>query len=243
MRLPIDALRLDGGTQPRGLINFAVVEEYRDEMLAGAVFPAVVVFYDGTDHWVGDGFHRIRGAKDAHQSEVECDVRQGTREDAVWFSCGANQGHGLRRTNQDKQRAVDTAIKLRPGESDRMIAEHCGVAPATVGTRRQLFNLDSSPATTRTGRDGKTRTTTPANQAAGGKASAQKREERKPPTVAADVPDLTDFVSAAPEPQRVPPLKVDPLTGMLNAISAYPLADLIRARDFIDELIRDRSAA
>jgi ParB-like chromosome segregation protein Spo0J len=224
------------------MIDYTVVEDYKNEMIEGAKFPPVVAFYDGTDHWLGDGFHRLRAASAAGLEEIDADVRQGTREDAVWFSCSANRGHGLRRTNPDKQRAVDTAIKLRPGESDRTIAEHCGVSHTMVAGRRpvQVAKSATSAPEKRKGRDGK-HYPTPANPRAAQK-HGEKREERKP--AAADVPDLTDFVSAAPEPQRVPPpSKVDPLTGMLNAISAYPLADLIRARDFIDELIRDRSAA
>jgi hypothetical protein len=217
VRLPIDALRLDGGTQPRGLINYPVVEEYRDEMAAGASFPPVVVFYDGRDYWLADGFHRTSAAQEARQSEIECDVRQGTREDAVWFSCSANQGHGLRRSNADKRRAVETALRLRGGESDRAIAEHCGVSAQFTGdVRRQLSTADSSSGVKRIGRDGKTRTTTPAKQAAGGKASAQKREASRP--IAEPVPDLTDF---APPP-RAPSVR----DRLLAAVLEMPAADV-----------------
>src|SRR2546422_8185050 len=38
-----------------------------------------------------DGFHRVEAAVAAKIDKVECDVRQGTREDAQWFSFGANQ--------------------------------------------------------------------------------------------------------------------------------------------------------
>ena len=31
----------------------------------GNVFPPLVVFYDGTDHWLSDGFHRHAAAKKA----------------------------------------------------------------------------------------------------------------------------------------------------------------------------------
>jgi hypothetical protein len=72
----------------------------------------------------------------------------------------------------DKRRAVETALRLRGGESDRAIAEHCGVSAQFTGdVRRQLSTADSSSGVKRIGRDGKTRTTTPAKQAAGGKAS------------------------------------------------------------------------
>lgn len=55
-------LRRDGGTQPRAAINLDVACEYGDAMKSGAKFPPVVAFYDGTDYWLADGFHRVEGA-------------------------------------------------------------------------------------------------------------------------------------------------------------------------------------
>ena len=49
MDLPISKLRLDGGTQPRAAIDFTAVDDYQDAMEAGAKFPPVTVFYDGTE--------------------------------------------------------------------------------------------------------------------------------------------------------------------------------------------------
>ena len=142
--LPIDQIRMDGGTQMRALINETTVEEYAESMDAGDHFPPVVVFYDGTDYWLGDGFHRLRAAARLDRTEIAVDMRSGTRREAVLYASGANKAHGLRRTNEDKRLSVTTL--LRDDEwsqwSDREIGRQCGVDHKTVGNlRKELKNL------------------------------------------------------------------------------------------------------
>lgn len=136
--LRVSRIRTDGGTQPRSTILQDVVEEYAAAMVDGAEFPSVTVFYDGTDYWLADGFHRVAAASAAGLAEINSDVRQGTRRDAVLHSVGANATHGMRRTNEDKRRAV--RVLLEDPEwaqwSDREIARRCGVSPTSVGALR-----------------------------------------------------------------------------------------------------------
>ena len=68
-RIALDAIRLDGGTQPRARINEKVVAAYAAAMKAGAQFPPVTVFLDGADRWLADGFHRIHAARRAGLDE------------------------------------------------------------------------------------------------------------------------------------------------------------------------------
>jgi hypothetical protein len=140
MQLSIDSIRTDGGTQPRAELRNDVVEEYAELMRAGAAFPPVLVFYDGRDYWLADGFHRIRAWHRARPHQpIEVEVLQGTLDDARWYSYGVNKAHGLRRTNEDKERAVRTAL-LHPkaaGLSNVQIAEHCGVHERTVRRYRE----------------------------------------------------------------------------------------------------------
>jgi hypothetical protein len=56
--LAINLIRTDGGTQPRAELDYGVIQDYAQQMWEGAVFPDVIVFYDGVDYWLGDGFHR-----------------------------------------------------------------------------------------------------------------------------------------------------------------------------------------
>jgi transposase-like protein len=131
-----------------------------DAMKDGVRFPPITVFYDGTEYWLADGFHRTEAAFGAGLTEIACDVHQGTREDAQWYSFSANKTNGLRRTNEDKQRAVKAALAHSggAGKSDSAIAKHVGVAVQTVCSWREklqaTFQIGKSEK--RTGADGRT---------------------------------------------------------------------------------------
>lgn len=139
-----DKIRTDGGTQARTEINEATVREYAETLRQTAVeelpwpFPDVIVFYDGENHWLGDGFHRVNAAKQAEYHQVSAEVRQGTRRDAVLFAVGANATHGLRRSQADKRRAIETLLQDDEWGrwSDREIARRCNVSHPTVAAIR-----------------------------------------------------------------------------------------------------------
>lgn len=109
--VPIASLRLDGGTQPRSELNQDTVSDYAEAMKAKRAFPPVTVYHDGSAFWLADGFHRVAAAQRAGLAKLAADVREGSRRDAVLFSVGANAAHGLRRTNADKRRAVETLLR------------------------------------------------------------------------------------------------------------------------------------
>ena len=109
--LALNLISTDGGTQSRAKLNDATTLEYAEAMDAGAQFPPVLVFYDGEESWLADGFHRVAAAKRLEWTDIAVETRSGTRRDAVLFSVGANAAHGLRRTNADKRRAVETLLR------------------------------------------------------------------------------------------------------------------------------------
>lgn len=160
MHLPISCIRLDGGTQPRAAIHLQTVSDYMKDMLSGAEFPPVDVFYDGSNYWLADGFHRIKAAEKTGRDEIACEVHQGTQQDAQWYSFGANKGNGLRRTNRDKQRAVKAALQHPGGEglSDGQIAAHVGVSDQMVRNYRRRTEVTPKvlKSAKRKGRDGRT---------------------------------------------------------------------------------------
>jgi hypothetical protein len=142
-------------------------------MKAGEIFPAIDVFYDGENYWLVDGYHRVRAYMIALPGEaIECNVFQGSLQDAQWHSYGVNRTHGLRRSNEDKKRAVTFALAhpAAEGKSNVQIAEHCGVDEKTVRKYRchrqltsEIPKSDNNPATSiisksrpRKGRDGRT---------------------------------------------------------------------------------------
>lgn len=144
--LPIARIRRDGGTQTRAEISADKVAEYSEDMRAGAEFPAVVVFHDGSTYWLADGFHRVAAAEAAGLAEVACEVKQGDRRAAILYSVGANHDHGLPRSPADKRRAVETTLRLFADEgtrkSDGDIAEICRVSKRLVfDVRTQLVQM------------------------------------------------------------------------------------------------------
>lgn len=136
-KLPLSKVTADERLQPRARQDEAVVEEYADAYRSGAPLPRPVVFRDEAGkNWLADGFQRLSAMGLAKFTTAEFEVRDGDFADAKLFAAAANQGHGLRRTNEDKQRAVRFALEVRPQWSDRQIANHCGVHAETVGDIR-----------------------------------------------------------------------------------------------------------
>lgn len=149
MNLPLAIIRADGGTQPRVAINDTVVDDYATLMRAGSVFPPVTVYYDGTEYWLADGFHRLRAVDWIGGKEIECEIRQGTLQDAQWYSFSANKQHGLRRTEEDKQQLIRAALAhpMSAGMSDYAIAKHVGCSSHWVGTiRAEMFPVNEMPS-------------------------------------------------------------------------------------------------
>lgn len=82
-------------------IDIRIVAEYAAAMVEGAIFPPIVMFFDGNAYWPGDGFHRIEATKRNNVSNILADVRRGTRRHAVLYAAGVNASHGLQRTQAD----------------------------------------------------------------------------------------------------------------------------------------------
>jgi uncharacterized ParB-like nuclease family protein len=168
-QIPIDDIRIDGGTQLRAAIDQATVDDYAERI---DELPPSIVFNDGAANWLADGFHRLHGHNKAGKKKMLCEVRKGTQRDAILYALGANAAHGLRRSNADKREAVEAALADSEWSSlsDRKIAEMCGVSADFVGNVRRICNpitdaprpsCDQShdaPATRTVERSGKTYT-------------------------------------------------------------------------------------
>ncbi|MEM7756541.1 MAG: hypothetical protein AAF298_00215 [Cyanobacteria bacterium P01_A01_bin.40] len=138
-RVLISEIRRNGGTQQRVNLNHEIVKEYAEAMRTGAEFPAVKLRFDGKDYWLTDGFHTTEAAWSIGKQFIEAEITWGTQRDAILDSVGVNAEHGLRRTNADKRKAVNTLLN-DPEWSDwsnRKIAKHCRV---TEGLIRKIKN-------------------------------------------------------------------------------------------------------
>jgi len=177
--IELSKIRIDGCTQPRAELNQATVDEYAEAIKTGAQLPPVTLFYDGAHYWLADGFHRYFGAKAAGRTTIHEDITPGTLREAILYSLSANSKHGLRRSNADKRRAVQTLLDDAEWSkwSSNEIAKRCA-----VGVDMVIALRNSSLSETKvTEREVKTKhgTTTTMNTANIGK-KARPAEPEKP---------------------------------------------------------------
>ena len=155
--LSLELINIQGGTQARIRTNDDAIESYAEEMNQGAVFPPVIVYFDGTIHWLADGFHRYLAAKRLGRPSILAEVNAGGRTDALRHALGANATNGVYRTNDDKRNAAEIALEEWPELANPVIAEICRVSVELVRRRRteltQAGRLQKPERVT--GRDGK----------------------------------------------------------------------------------------
>ena len=137
--LPLERIKLEQHAQPRVELDDAYTEEITNDLQAGNEFPPVVVFYNGEDYWLADGFHRYFAHQKAGRSDIKAEVREGGMREAILHSVGANATHGKRRSNADKRKAVETLLQDEDWSkwSDRFIADACRVSQPFVSRIRQ----------------------------------------------------------------------------------------------------------
>lgn len=102
------------------------------------MLPPLSLFFDGVHFWLADGFHRYHACLQAGIERISAEIRTGSRRDAVLYAAGANTAHGLRRSNEDKRRAVSMLLEDPQWDqwSDNAIAKACGVSQPFVATVR-----------------------------------------------------------------------------------------------------------
>lgn len=193
--LPLAEISINGGTQARAEINMATVAEYADALSEGETLPPALVFFDGAKHHLADGFHRYHANAKIGATSMECEVRTGMLLDARLYAYGANQGHGLRRSNDDKRKAVLGMLSDFGDWSDNRIAKHVGVDHKTVAAHRPsiLGNSQDAPTTRTVERNGKTYA-----QDTAGQKKAGKEKAKKPAAVEPKTPEPAPATKAAP---------------------------------------------
>ena len=218
----LDKIRVDSGLQARCQIDEATVEAYAQAVRDQEDLPAVVVYDDGSgEYWLADGFHRDLAFRRVGMETIKAVVTKGSRRDALLFAVGANAQHGLRRTNDDKRKAV--TILLNDPEwtkwSNRTIAKKASVAEATVRRIRDELtakatqvNTSGAPKThlepaTRIGGDGKTYPATTKEETTGNSkpaAQAQQPANASAPQKEKDVSPVKEFDAiGAPVPDHI----------------------------------------
>lgn len=135
-KLNLDVIRIDGDTQPREELDQEMVVEYAELMRDGIKFPPVKVFFDGSNYWLVDGFHRYFATKSNGYVSIETEVKEGTQREAQLQSMTANSTQrGKPPTAKDKRRSAIRMIQdAEWGEwANIKIAEWIGISAMTVG--------------------------------------------------------------------------------------------------------------
>jgi len=156
MNIKIENIKLDASIQCRAAIDTTIVNDYAGRMIEGDKFPPIELYGTQTECWIGDGWHRVMAAKQIGAVDIPATLHVGGRTEALKHALGANALHGHRRTNADKRRCVELALKEFPKLSNRAIADMCGVSAEMVNSIRST-QLPESGTSTRIGKDGKNR--------------------------------------------------------------------------------------
>ena len=162
MKIKLAHIEMDTSIQCRATIDTALVNEYAERMAKGDKFPPIQLFGNNGKLWIGDGWHRIMAANQIGAVDILAEVKPGGRIEALKCALSANSLHGFRRTNADKRRCVEIALREFPKLSSRAIAEMAGVSAGLIDGIR-LEQLPIVGTSKRMGQDGKeypaTRTT------------------------------------------------------------------------------------
>ena len=142
--LPLNQIHVDAKLRMRARPDPGQAAKFARGLAAGEQFPPVMVYHDGSTHWLADGFQRYEAHRLAAQTEIVCEVRRGGFRDALLCACGADVVHGRRRTNADKRLAVSTVLADPEWSrwSDREIARMCAVSNMFVGKVRAKLAAD-----------------------------------------------------------------------------------------------------
>ncbi len=187
--IELSKVRIDSKTQPRAELNQDTIAEYAEAYKSGANLPPVTLFFDGSSYWLADGFHRYNAARDAGRTTIYEEIIPGTLRDAILYSLSANSKHGLKRSNADKRKAVQTLLDDPEWSkwSNEKIASVCVVSPHTVADIKKSRSANAeSEAVTYTTKHGTTAIMNTAN--IGRKNGAEKPEPEQPEASAPEEP-------------------------------------------------------
>lgn len=134
-KLNLALIRIDGDTQAREALSQEKVVDYSELMRDGTAFPPIEVFFDGSEYWLADGFHRYFATQKNGAVSIEANVHNGTLDDAQLYAFGANKGRGLEMSFKDIRSVVTRMLRhaVWGKWTNAEIARHIGCSKMTVG--------------------------------------------------------------------------------------------------------------
>ncbi len=113
------------------------IQKLSDRLLSGGTVPPVLIVTDHQTTWICDGYMRMQACIRA-KCKVPVLARSGNRADAIRLAIQMQSSYD--RSNEDKRIAVACALKSFPDDTNREIAELCGVSHTFVNKL-----VDASP--------------------------------------------------------------------------------------------------
>ena len=122
-----------------GLPNKEIVEQYAQNYTEKQGMPPIVVFYDEDtkQFYLADGRHRCAAIESLGRKAIMANLHQGSLMEALKFALLANSQHGLPRTQADKRRCIEAALKEWPTASNLHLATMTATSDKTVATVRE----------------------------------------------------------------------------------------------------------
>lgn len=140
-------IRRDGDTQRRVAMSSVTIANYTELISIGVKLPPLKLMQanDG-DLWLYDGFHTDSAYGIAGIESVDCEIIQGTLEEAQDLALSVNGKHGLPRSNEDKASAVKWALSQprHADKSNQAIADLCRVSAPFVATVKESIKFKGS---------------------------------------------------------------------------------------------------
>jgi hypothetical protein len=146
--LKIVDITMDVGIQPRFKLDLDLVKEYAEKMRDGENFPPPVVFCDGSHNYLSAGFNRVMALKSNGHVEIECEVINGTFEDAQDYAWKSNNDHGAPLTAEEKREIIRKALKTKKysESSNNELAKEFKISSMTVSRVRIAMQEESKEA-------------------------------------------------------------------------------------------------
>ncbi len=178
--IDLDDLIIDPALQSRAGLYEDTIKDLVETLTAGISLDPIDVYSTPSGMLLASGYHRVEASRRCNRSTIAANLRQGSREDAVFHSCGQNAQRG--RTPDDNRAAVRCLLEHleatgadRREWSERKVAAKCRLTKTTThnilseiaGQADHLSEwLNSTTQRTSIGRGGTERTQDTAKQAA-----------------------------------------------------------------------------
>lgn len=161
MKIPLSKIDTEQSVQVRAVIHQETVERYAEHIQTPRAVPLPPILVFGPDsrgmYFLSEGWHRYEAHKKANRDAILATVKEGGWKDALEHALSSNATHGLPRSNKDKRRVVELALKHWSEWSSHKIAEKCAVGDDLVNEIRrcQVSENDTCQPRTVIGKDGK----------------------------------------------------------------------------------------